>query len=134
MRKIGAKVYCMLIVLLTRRFISRPAKLASSQLSEILTNIENQQGNLTARVSVVSQNEIGDLVMGINMFLERLQDIMSKINQESGNIQSSVKKISGGITISDESVINVSAVMEEAENNGEISNHLQDEVQRFKKL
>ncbi len=106
-------VVMVVIVFLTWQFISKPAKMASNQLSEILKSIENQQGDLTARVSVASQDEIGELVMGINNFLERLQDIMGKINKESRNIQSSVQKIAGGITVSDESVCNVSAVMKE---------------------
>lgn len=101
------------IMILTKRSISRPAKQAREQLASIIDKIENQQGDLTERVQVTSKDEIGELVMGINAFLERLHDIMCKINRESGNIQTSVNKITEGITISNESVNNVSAVMEQ---------------------
>lgn len=106
-------ILMIVIVYLVQILISRPAKSASRQLLDIIDNIENQEGDLMARVVVKSQDEIGSLVMGINKFLERLQDIISKINRESTNIQASVEKITDGITISDESVSNVSSVMEE---------------------
>lgn len=107
-----AIVMCV-IVILANRIIARPAKLATSQLNGIIEKIEMQQGDLTERVQVNSKDEIGELVKGINTFLERLQDIMCKINSESGNIQTSVEKITGEIISSDGSVNNVSAVMEE---------------------
>lgn len=101
------------IVVAANYIIARPAKLASSQLGEIIEKIELQQGDLTERVQIHSKDEIGELVKGINTFLERLQDIMCKINHESTNIQTSVEKITGEIIISDGSVNNVSAVMEQ---------------------
>lgn len=101
------------IVVAANYIIARPAKLASSQLGEIIEKIEMQQGDLTERVQIHSKDEIGELVKGINTFLERLQDIMCKINHESTNIQTSVEKITGEIIISDGSVNNVSAVMEQ---------------------
>lgn len=107
-----AIVMCVIVVL-TNHIIAKPAKLASRQLGGIIEKIEMQQGDLTERVQVHSKDEIGELVKGINTFLERLQDIMCKINHESTNIQTSVEMITGEIITSDGSVNNVSAVMEQ---------------------
>lgn len=106
-------VLMVIIFLMTRFFISKPAKSAISQLSGIITKIEQNQGDLTARIKVRSNDEIGELAEGINKFLDRLQGIMGKINEEAGNIRSSVKIIDDGINVSNESVNNVSAVMEQ---------------------
>ena len=101
------------IMILTIRYIARPARLAKEQLVSIIEKIENGQGDLTERIETKSKDEIGELVKGINKFLETLHDIMIKINSASENIQKSVETITEETCISDESVNNVSAVMEE---------------------
>ena len=63
--------------------IIRPLKSASSQLNNIIEDIEDNNGNLTARINVMSDDEIGILVDGINIFIEKLQLIMKDINVQS---------------------------------------------------
>ena len=48
-------------------------------LSLIIESIEKGEGNLTERLTVKSQDEIGQLAMGINAFLDQLQGIMVKL-------------------------------------------------------
>ena len=60
--------------------IIRPLKSASSQLNNMIEDIEDNNGNLTARINVMSDDEIGILVDGINIFIEKLQLIMKDIN------------------------------------------------------
>ena len=68
-----------LMIVVVNLSITKPAKGASGKLNEIITNIENGQGDLTERIQVKSQDEIGQLVSGVNNFIQQLQGIMLKI-------------------------------------------------------
>lgn len=101
------------ILILIKHFISRPAQLAGHQLSEIIEGLHNNEGDLTARLTVSSKDEIGVLANGINTFMVQLQEIMKKIKWESGRMQEAVHTINDGINSSNDNVSGVSAVMEE---------------------
>lgn len=60
------------------RTLARPAKKAGSQLNQIVENIDNNHGDLTARIDVKTKDEIGQLALGINVFIETLQKLMQK--------------------------------------------------------
>lgn len=90
-----------------------PLKVASNQLGEIIDGMNNGSGDLSKRITVNSKDEIGVLVGGINSFMDHLQQILGKIQMESGNIHDSVSATSGRVHKSNEDVSNVSAVMEE---------------------
>lgn len=101
------------IMVLSRRIISKPAQNAGKQLSDIIESIHMNEGDLTERIQINSHDEIGVLAGGINEFLEQLQQIMAKIQRESGKMQASVRSISDGIMNSNQNVSGVSAVMEQ---------------------
>lgn len=60
----------------THRCKSR-IKSVTTQLNDILKEIESGNGDLTRRISLKNKDEIGQLAGGINVFLETLQQIMS---------------------------------------------------------
>ncbi len=64
-----------------------PLKRASKKLGDIITNVQKNQGDLTMRLKVEANNEIGDLTGGINVFISELQTIMTQIKTESGKVQ-----------------------------------------------
>lgn len=66
--------------------IAKPARSASDQLDDIITMILHNEGDLTRRIHVKSQNEVGQLVDGINNFIEQLQGIMNIIKVQSGHM------------------------------------------------
>jgi len=91
----------------------RPLKASSKNLANILEEVNSGRGDLSKRLQVSSQDEIGVLVSGINEFLESLEGIISKIQTESSNIHNSVETTSGRISISNQNISNVSALMQE---------------------
>lgn len=93
--------------------IVKPAKQASMQMEKIINGISNNEGNLTARLTVRSDDEIGQLIHGVNRFVEQLQSIVQKIHAESGSLQMSVEEMNRGIRNSNDSTASVSAVTEE---------------------
>lgn len=101
------------VMIIVMRSIARPAKNASRHLSRIIGKIENNEGDLTERIDVKTQDEVGQLVRGINSFLEQLQGIMLKIQSGSLNMNELVVNITDGINDSNENASNVSATMEQ---------------------
>ena len=93
--------------------IAKPAKLSGKVLKEIVTKLENEEGDLTARVPVKSKDEIGQMSTGINGFMASLQTVMRTLKQESENIMLSAEKVRVGLDQSSENANNVSATMEE---------------------
>lgn len=106
-------IACVIINLLIRKSIIRPARQASGELAEIMRKIECEEGDLTERIPVHSKDEIGQLVGGINNFLGQLQTIIRKLKEESGSMQKAAVLISNGIVESNENAGSVSAVMEQ---------------------
>lgn len=106
-----AMILGMMFVL--RKSISNPAKKASGQLDKIIGEIHEGRGDLTERIEVRSQDEIGQLSAGINDFIENLQKIMQKIKKMAEKMDTSIGTMSQGIDTSNQKVSNVASVMEE---------------------
>ncbi|MDD3369779.1 MAG: methyl-accepting chemotaxis protein [Lachnospiraceae bacterium] len=101
------------IVIIVLKTIAKPARTASTQLGNMMDKIDNAEGDLTERIDVTTQDEVGQLVIGVNRFIEQLQGIMQKIQTESDQMQVSAGNITGGIEESNENASSVSATMEE---------------------
>lgn len=99
-----------LIVLCT---IARPARKASGHLNQIVEKIQKDEGDLTERITVKTQDEVGQLVSGVNGFIEQLQSLMRKLKGESARMMESADNITNRVNDSNENVNSVSAAMEE---------------------
>lgn len=109
-------VYLLLVVvvmLIIMKIIVNPARRASTHLNEMIDKMNNSEGDLTERLPVKTKDEVGQLVSGINGFLEHLQHIMQKIQTESANIRRSVDNTLTNVSESNNNAENVSATMEE---------------------
>ena len=101
------------VIGITLFFVVNPAKAATKQVNAIIEGIERGEGNLTERLAVKSKDEIGQLSMGINSFLDQLQNIMKKLRSGSEGLNVQVSNINSSIVISENSASDVSATMEE---------------------
>ena len=106
-------IACIIIIMLVNSIIAKPAKNASTHLNQLIKKIENNEGDLTERIKISTQDEVGQLVKGVNSFIDQLQQIMQKIQEESKNINQSVLNITSGVVDSNENASSVSATMEE---------------------
>lgn len=107
---LGAAV---LMIIYINRTVAKPAKNASGHLGQIIEKIENNEGDLTERIQVKTKDEVGQLVNGVNGFIEQLQGIMVKIRDESNHMNELVNNITNGINDSNESASSISATMQE---------------------
>ena len=102
-----------LIIIYINKTVASPAKNASGHLNQIIEKIENNEGDLTERIQVKTKDEVGQLVTGVNGFMEQLQGIMLKIRDESTHMNELVNNITTGINDSNENASSISATMEE---------------------
>lgn len=101
------------VFIMIRMYVVKPAKTATNHLNAIMDGINKGEGNLTERLTVKSKDEIGQLAMGINSFLDQLQGIMVKLRGSSEGMNEQVSSINASIVTSEGSASDVSATMEE---------------------
>ena len=102
-----------IMIIYVNKTIASPAKKASGHLNQIIKKIDKNEGDLTERIEVKTKDEVGQLVTGVNGFIEQLQGIMVKIRNESTHMNELVGNITKGINDSNENASNISATMEE---------------------
>ena len=93
--------------------IVKPVRSANSQLTGIIDNIKDNKGDLTTRIEVKSNDEIGQLVRGVNNFIDQLQKLMQKIQTSSQNMLVSADEVKKSVDESGQGAMNVSAAAQE---------------------
>lgn len=100
-------------IIIILRYIILPLKNQQTQLAVIINDINGGNGDLTKRVAVRSNDEIGALGRGINEFIATLQEIMSKIITNSNTLDGVVGNVVENVASSNDSANDISAIMEE---------------------
>lgn len=93
--------------------VAKPARQAGAVVNDIVEKLGRNEGDLTERIEVKSHDEIGQMSMGVNHFMEQLQNLMQKLKEESENLNRSTIVIAEEITNSNDNASNVSAAMQE---------------------
>ena len=100
-------------VIICNRTIVTPLVHAHTQLNRVVEGIQQEKGDLTVRLTEKSEDEIGQLAKGINIFIETLQDVMTNIinnTQKMNTVVDNVAESSGHVN---ENLCDISASMEE---------------------
>lgn len=105
-----ALVVTLLSVLL---MVIRPLSRTRGEIIEIISDIDNRNGDLTRRVALLSNREIAEVGSGINSFMEKLQSIFKIITQNSVKMESVVNEVRDSIITSNGSVSDLSAMTQE---------------------
>lgn len=105
-----ALVVTLLSVLL---MVIRPLSRTRGEMIEIISDIDNRNGDLTRRVALLSNREIAEVGSGINSFMEKLQSIFKIITQNSVKMESVVNEVRDSIITSNGSVSDLSAMTQE---------------------
>ena len=98
------------IVLVT---VARPASKSGKAINSIVQKISAGEGDLTERVPVMSNDEVGEMVGGVNHFIEELQGIMVSLKAEAENIANTAEAITGEVNESNSNAESVSAAMQQ---------------------
>lgn len=100
-------------VIVVRFTVIAPARTATRELNIIIDGIEKNDGNLTARVTQKSRDEIGQLVGGVNKFIEVLHSIIAEIKADADNVSNSTNVVYQQISTADGNIMDVSATMQQ---------------------
>ena len=90
-----------------------PLKMVNESLGEMVKKLENGEGDLTLRVNCNSKDEIGQIVRGINRFLDSLQHAMISIKSGSNTMYESTEVIHRQISESKDSTSSISSAINE---------------------
>ncbi len=93
--------------------VVKPLRKQTVELTAIIDDIETGRGDLTRRVTVKAQDEIGQASQGINHFIETLQKIMANIIYNSNVLDDVVDNVASSVSASGDSANDISAIMEE---------------------
>jgi len=93
--------------------ITRPIASANKQLKVIVDEINEGHGDLTKRIETKSKDEIGNLVNGINNFIEIQQRIIDEIDNSSDSILNSSDKMVYQIEQANDNATGISSVAQE---------------------
>lgn len=94
-------------------FVIRKLNVANKEIKGIIKGIDNRQGDLTRRITILSNDEVADLGSGINTFMEKLQHIMKLIISNAQKLEEVVGDVQKNIHTSNDSAADLSAVTEE---------------------
>ena len=122
---VAAVLIAVFAVFVCHRYISMPVALLKKELSEIINDIKESKGDLTRRVTVTSRDEIGKTAVGINTFIEELQNIMQKIISSSKKLEDVVGGVTELVATANNNSADISGVMENLTNAmKEVSNNV----------
>lgn len=102
-----------MVVVVIIKTVVKPLRKQTSELTEIIDEIKGGHGDLTKRVTVKSMDEIGQSSIGINYFIETLQNIMSNIISNSNVLDGVVGNVASSVAASSDNANDISAIMEE---------------------
>ena len=82
-------VVSVLVAILVARFITNPLNTVVHKLNELSTN----NGDLTARLSINSKDEIGKLALSFNTMIENIQSIIKQVQTSTVEVASSAEEL-----------------------------------------
>ena len=118
-KKLAAVVILLIIlvsiatVILIFKKVIFPLRIQKNEIKGIVDGIKTGNGDLTKRVTVGGNNEIGASSQGINLFIETLQGIISNIITTSNKLEKVVLDVSENVDVSCKNTEDISAIMEE---------------------
>ncbi len=105
-------------IVMIMKLVTAPLRRTAVELDAMIDDIHNKQGDLSRRINVRSDNEIGSVVKGINEFVETLQSIMQQLKdnadslrQTSGAISMRMSEANSSVERSNDAMGQVSASM-----------------------
>ena len=100
-------IYCVM------KYVIKPIIATNKDIRDIIDGIDNGEGDLTKRVRVISNDEIADLGNGINLFMDKLQEILKLIIENTNYMENVVAEVEGSVVNSNDCASDFSAMTEE---------------------
>lgn len=95
------------------RWVIYPLANTNREMNEIISEIDNRQGDLTRRVTITNNKEVASVGGGINAFMAKLQEIFRMISSNSRDLEGVVNEVRESVQTSNGSVSDLSSLTEE---------------------
>lgn len=95
------------------QWVIYPLANTNREMNEIISEIDNRQGDLTRRVTITNNKEVASVGGGINAFMAKLQEIFRMISSNSRDLEGVVNEVRESVQTSNGSVSDLSALTEE---------------------
>ena len=102
-----ASLLCVLFLVI------RPITKTNKQIRNIISDIDRNEGDLTKRVSIATIKEVAELGNGFNTFMDKLQNILKLIIENTNEMRVVVDEVQESVRTSNDSASDLSAVTEE---------------------
>ena len=106
-------VMIILSLLICLRSIVAPIRYISRTLQKMVSDIEKNKGDLSARLQIKGKDEIGSMGRNMNAFIETLQRVMDRITDSSLQMHRIIGEVDVKIHNSNANSDDISAAMEE---------------------
>ncbi len=107
-------IFALLIALtVVLRRVVRPIACAKNEINAIIAGLDQRHGDLTQRITIRSSDEIADLSRGINTFIDKLQEILKMIIENTHNMENVVSGVQRSVQNSNDSASDLSAVTQQ---------------------
>ena len=103
----------MIALTVVLRRVVRPIALAKNEITAIIAGLDTGHGDLTQRITIRSSDEIADLSRGINTFIDKLQEILKMIIDNTHDMENVVTGVQKSVQNSNDSASDLSAVTEQ---------------------
>lgn len=107
-------------IFITLRTVLKPLENMQARMNQMIDELQSGQGDLTMRMDYLFEDEVGKIAIGINTFLDELQQVIKSIQNGSSHIQSATINMNTNINDCEttsasifESLSELSANMEE---------------------
>ncbi len=100
-------------VVIIHKFVIARLRRHTVKIDEIITSIEQGEGDLSLRLAISNGDELGRLAVNMNRLMEILEHVMQKLNEDSVSLDSIVTNVVEKAANANTNACDVSAVTEE---------------------
>lgn len=93
--------------------IVKPMRAATKDLLKMIEEIDSGAADLTTRIKVRSNDEIGQMVRGFNQFIDVLKNLIEKIKNGSKELEHTASDVDNGVRAAGDKITGTSATMEQ---------------------
>ncbi len=93
--------------------VVKPVVSAKNEISAIIAGLDQGHGDLTQRITIRSSDEIADLSRGINTFIDKLQEILKMIIENTHSMENVVSGMQESVQNSNDNASALSAVTQQ---------------------
>ncbi len=106
-------IFIILFLLMNYQLIGKKVNHMADEINAIITDIQNNKGNLNARVTTKTSSELIHIKEGFNLFIETLQGILRQVKDGTVILTESSENMTSQITLASDNITNTSAALEE---------------------